>query len=146
MSKTKKELLFSLTKKDFVVEYYNGTGDGGQNRNKVAVACRIHHPASGAISTCQEERTQKVNRERAFKRLLEKPEFKKWLQIETARRMDTLENIEERVEREIKNVKMEVRDENGKFVVVDEQYFAAEQDALKALEQLHKRRGNFYEI
>jgi protein subunit release factor B len=141
MGKMKKELLFSLTKKDFVVEYYNGTGNGGQNRNKVAVACRIHHPASGAISTCQEERTQKVNRERAFERLLKKPEFKKWLQIETAQRMGTLKNIEERVEREMKNIKMEVCGENGEFVVVDEQYFIdSEPDASKALEQLRQRR------
>jgi peptide chain release factor 1 len=134
MNKTKKELLFSLTKKDFVVEYYNGTGNGGQNRNKVATACRIRHPASDTTSTCQEERNQKVNRERAFERLLKKPKFKKWLQIETARRMDTLKNIEERVEQEMKNIKMEVRDENEKFVVVDEQYFIDAEKAEGTLE------------
>jgi peptide chain release factor 1 len=145
--KPKKELLFSLTKKDFIVEYYNGTGDGGQNRNKVATACRIHHPASGAMSTCQEERTQKVNRERAFKRLLEKPRFKKWLKIETARRMGALQNIDERVEREIKNVKIEVRGEDGKFTVVDGQYFIdLEQNALEALEQLRQKRRSSREI
>jgi protein subunit release factor B len=146
-SKPEKKLLFSLTKKDFVVEYYNGTGDGGQNRNKVATACRIHHPASGVMSACQEERTQKVNRERAFRRLLEKPKFKKWLQIETARRMGALQNIEERVDRELKNVKTEVRDENGKFIVVDEIYFMdSEQDALKAIEKLRQRLRGRHEI
>jgi peptide chain release factor 1 len=119
----KRELIFSLTKKDFVVEYYNGTGDGGQNRNKVATACRIHHPASGAMSTCQEERTQKVNRERAFKRLLERPEFKKWLKLETARRTGTLLDIDAEVERQMGNVKMEVRDANGRFMEVPKAYF-----------------------
>ena len=121
--KSKKELLFSLTKKDFVIEYYNGTGNGGQNRNKVASACRIHHPASGTISTCQEERTQKANRERAFKRLLEKPRFQQWLKLEASRKMGCLRDIEERVEKEMRNVKVEVRDESGKFITVDNSYF-----------------------
>jgi protein subunit release factor B len=118
-----KKLLFSLTKKDFIVEYYNGTGDGGQNRNKVATACRIHHPASGTLATCQEERTQKVNRERAFKRLVEKPEFQKWLKLETARRTGAMQDIDAEVDRQMRNVKMEVRDENGQFVEVTQEYF-----------------------
>jgi protein subunit release factor B len=143
----KRELLFSLTKKDFIVEYYNGTGDGGQNRNKVATACRIHHPASGAISACQEERTQKVNRERAFERLLQKPKFKKWLKVETARRMGDKLTIEECVEKEMRNVKVEVRDENGRFVVVDEQHFIEVEKAEGLLKQLRgKLREETYEV
>jgi protein subunit release factor B len=50
MRKTnEKELLFSITKKSFVVEYYNPGKNGGQNANKVASACRIHHPESRAM-------------------------------------------------------------------------------------------------
>jgi protein subunit release factor B len=135
----KKELLFSLTKKDFVVEYYNGTGNGGQNRNKVATACRIHHSASGAVSVCQEERTQKVNRERAFKSLLKKPEFKKWLKLEIARRDGVLREVEERVEKEMRNVKIEVKDDTGKFVTVDEQYFIDSEKAEDVFNQVKQR-------
>jgi peptide chain release factor 1 len=142
-----RELLFSLTKKDFIVEYYNGTGDGGQNRTKVATACHIHHPASGALSTCQEERTQKVNRERAFECLLQKPIFKKWLKVETARRMGDKRTIEERVEKEMRNVKVEARGEDGRFVVVDEQYFIEAENAEGCLKQLQgKLREESYEV
>ena len=124
MTKEKpKELLFSLTRKDFVIEYFNGTGNGGQNRNKVAAACRIHHPASGVLSVCQEERSQKANRERAFTRLTENPAFKKWLELETAKKAGTLADINTKVDREMKNIKMEVRNEAGRFVEVDDDYF-----------------------
>jgi len=121
----KKTLLFSLSKDagDFVVEYYNGTGCGGQNRNKREMACRIHHPKSGAVATCQEERSQKANRERAFKRLCESAKFKKWLRLETAKKVGELQDIDSIVEQQMKNIKMEVKDENGRFIEVDDTYF-----------------------
>jgi len=127
MSKEKSEnkLIFSLSKDagDFVVEYYNGEGKGGQNRNKREMACRIHHPKSGAMATCQEERSQKANRERAFKRLCESDKFQKWLKLETAKKMGMLKDVDAEVERQMKNIKMEVRDENGRFVEVGNDYF-----------------------
>lgn len=112
-----KKLLFTLSKDngDFKVEYYNGTGNGGQNRNKVATACRIHHPASGALATCQEERTQKANRERAFTRLLETSTFKKWLKLETARKAGQFDDIDKKVDAAIKEAVIEVKDEKGKW-------------------------------
>lgn len=38
---------------DFKIEWYSGTGAGGQNRNKVLNSCRITHIPSGIISTAQ---------------------------------------------------------------------------------------------
>jgi len=122
MTENKKQLIFSLTKKDFVVEYYNPGKNGGQNANKIASACRIHHPASGAVGDCHEERTQKSNRERAFKRLTESPKFQKWLKIETAKRLGQLDDIERKVERALAEAKVEIR-ENDKWVEVPEGYF-----------------------
>jgi protein subunit release factor B len=119
-----KKLLFSLSKDkgDFIVEYYNGTGNGGQNRNKREMACRIHHPKSGSLATCQEERYQKANRERAFKRLIESDKFQKWLKLEIARQAGELDDIEQKVEKAMKQAKIEVKDEKGRWIEVDENY------------------------
>jgi hypothetical protein len=112
-----KKLLFSLSKDngDFVVEYYNGTGNGGQNRNKREMACRIHHPKSGALAVCQDERSQKTNRERAFTRLVNSAPFQKWLRIETARHSGELVDLDHKVDEATKNVKIEIHDEKGRW-------------------------------
>jgi protein subunit release factor B len=113
-----KELLFSLSKDsgDFIVTPFKGSGKGGQKRNKTSSACRISHPASGAVAECQEERYFHVNRQRAFERLLERKEFKAWLKLETARRTGQLVEIEEKVEREMRNVRVDVKDGQGRWV------------------------------
>jgi protein subunit release factor B len=122
LAETKKQLLFSLTKKDFIVEYYNPGKNGGQNANKVATACRIHHPKSGAIGDCHEERTQKPNRERAFNRLIKSDKFQKWLRLETAKRLGQLDDIEKKVEKALSEAVVEIR-ENDRWVKVSDEYF-----------------------
>ena len=124
---TDKQILFSLTKKDFIVEYFNPGKNGGQNANKVASACRIHHPASGATGECKEERSQKPNRERAFKRLTESQKFQKWLKIETAKQMGKMDDIDQKIRKAIEDTKVEVR-ENDKWVEVPAEYFDSLQD------------------
>jgi len=119
-------MLFSLTKKDFIVEYYNPPGNGGQNKNKIAAACRIHHPASGAMASCHEERTQKPNRERAFTRLINTEKFQKWLRLETARRSGDLDDIDRKVKAAMKQVKIEVHDEKGRWREANDEDFIEE--------------------
>lgn len=49
------------TKKDFRVEWFSGTGAGGQYRNKHQNCCRITHIPSGIISISTErERTHNL--------------------------------------------------------------------------------------
>lgn len=43
----------SWNDKDFEIEWYSGTGAGGQHRNKHQNSCRITHLASGMVSTAQ---------------------------------------------------------------------------------------------
>jgi len=60
-----------LTKKDFKIEWFSGTGAGGQYRNKHQNCCRITHLKTGiqAIST-DRERIQ--NQRKAFQELADR--------------------------------------------------------------------------
>ena len=118
-----------LTKKDFELEFYRGTGNGGQNRNKVSSCCRIRHPASGAVATCEEQRDQIQNRRVAFTRLTEQLKFKMWLTREHYTKLGQMlseEQIKAKVEEQMdaKNLKIEIK-EDGKWkeVSIDEYIF-----------------------
>lgn len=52
----------NVTKKDLRIDYYRGSGAGGQNRNKRDTACRIVHIPTGITTQAQEHRTQEQNR------------------------------------------------------------------------------------
>ncbi len=115
-----KELLFSLTKKDFEIQFYRGTGNGGQNRNKVETAVRIKHLESGAVASCEEQRTQEQNKKIAFERLVKTKEFQSWHKRKTAELMmviPTKEEMEKQVDEMLKseNIKIEHK-ENDKWV------------------------------
>ena len=58
-----------VSRSDLRVEFYRGSGAGGQNRNKRDTACRITHLPTGTVATAQEHRTQDRNRKAAFSRL-----------------------------------------------------------------------------
>lgn len=113
-----KELLFSLTKKDFTIEWFSGTGNGGQNRNKHQNCCRIKHPASDSMSTGQSYKERTQNQKEAFTKLMEHPKFKIWHNNKVYEIL-TKKTIAQRVEDEMndKNIKQEIR-VNGKWVEI----------------------------
>jgi peptide chain release factor 1 len=43
----------TIQKKDLRIEWYSGTGAGGQHRNKHQNSCRITHIPSGVVATAQ---------------------------------------------------------------------------------------------
>ena len=95
-----KELLFSVTKKDFKISYFSGKGAGGQHRNRHKNCVRMTHPDSGASAVGQNERSKERNLRNAFKRITSSPKFKIWL---NKRIQDlTTETIDDIVDREMK--------------------------------------------
>ena len=116
-TKPNKELLFSLTKKDFKVEWFSGSGAGGQYRNKHQNCVRLHHPDSGVIATGQSHRNRQANLREAFNGLLKHPKFKAWhaRKVQEAIKGKT---IEEQVREMMnpKNLKIEVKSEKGQWV------------------------------
>lgn len=67
-----REKIFSATKKDFKVEWYSGTGAGGQHRNKHMNYCRITHIPSGITTQGSEHRERPANQKIAFNRMVQK--------------------------------------------------------------------------
>ena len=53
-------------------ERYRASGPGGQRRNKVETAIRLHHRSSGLMAHAEESRSPEENRTRALRRLRER--------------------------------------------------------------------------
>lgn len=116
------KLLFSLTQKDFRFDFYVGSGDGGQKKQKTSSACRCTHEASGAVGKSQDSRKQSENKKAAFKRCVDTPAFQNWLKVEISRKTGELAAMEQKVEREMNNVKVEVKDEHGRWIEEGERH------------------------
>lgn len=56
------------------LEFFKASGPGGQHRNKRETAVRIHHRPSGVTVAAVERRSQAMNRDEAFRRLIAKLE------------------------------------------------------------------------
>ena len=113
-----KELLFSLTRKDFVVEAKRGSGKGGQNRNVTNSACRITHPPSGAVGQAQDERDYKQNEKLAFQRCVNTAKFQMWHKMEVSRRLGHLKEVEANVERQMLDIRVEGKTGEGRWEVL----------------------------
>ena len=117
-----RELLFSVTANDCEWDYVRGSGAGGQKRNKTSSAVRCRHLPSGAIGYAEDTRSQHKNKQLAFVRMSESIEFKRWHRLEVARRTGELLEIENKIEKELKNpniTKVEVHDERGRWIPSD---------------------------
>jgi len=101
------------------MQTFRAGGNGGQNQNKRDTAVRfIHHP-SGARGESREHRTQWLNKKAAWKRMVESPQFKYWVALQTRQ----IESEEAYLERMMQpgNIKVEVRDANGNWQIATEE-------------------------
>jgi len=112
----RQELLFSLSKKDFELQFFRAGGKGGQHQNKTSSACRVIHPESGGVGECREERSQYANKKKAFIRCTEHPKFKTWINRKayfTIREIDIEKIIEDSMSED--NLKIEILNEKGEW-------------------------------
>lgn len=104
-----KKPIITVTIKDCRVDTFRAGGKGGQKQNKTNSGIRIVHEPSGAIGESREYAEQWTNKKTAFKRMAESKEMKKWLKLETLKRLGVLKEIEQKVEEQMneKNLKIE---------------------------------------
>jgi hypothetical protein len=106
--------LFSLTSKDFQFSYSRGTGAGGQKRNKTSSHVRVFHAPSNSAGECDETRSQHENKKIAFRKCCETKSFQDWCHIEAMRVTGKLLEIEDKVERMMQDIRVEVK-KDGKW-------------------------------
>lgn len=111
-----KELLFSVTRKDLEIDYFSGTGAGGQYRNKHQNCVRIRHPESGASTTGQSNRNRQANIREAFQGLVRSTRFRLWHARKVAKCL-TNESLDDKVDKAMddRNIKFERRGSDGKW-------------------------------
>ena len=82
---------FEILDKDLRIDTYHSGGAGGQNVNKVETAIRITYLPLNIVVTCQDERSQLKNKEKAFNilksKLFDYYQEQKMSEYDEARRM-----------------------------------------------------------
>ncbi len=89
-----RELILSLTKKDFHIRWFSGSGAGGQHRNKSSNLCQITHIESGIQRQCTAHRSREQNKKEAFENLTNAPEFKLWMSKKMGTYVEPVRNTE----------------------------------------------------
>ena len=104
-----RELLFSITKKDYEITYFNGTGKGGQHRNKHANCVRLKHKATGIIKVGQDQRSLDQNMRKAFQSMVQDKRFQDYIKLRASKESVNGDSIAEKVNKAMReeNLKIE---------------------------------------
>jgi protein subunit release factor B len=114
-----KEIVFSVTAADCTWSCTRGTGSGGQKKNKTNSAVHCIHKPSGAHGYAEDSREQHRNRSTAFARMAASNEFQQWNKMEFLRRTGQQAVIDENVKREMRRIRVDVKNEEGRWTPVD---------------------------
>lgn len=109
--------ILTVTIGDCEVQTFRSGGKGGQNQNKRDTGVRVIHRPSGARGESREERSQLQNKKAAFRRMVDTPQFRYWVSVETGRVEATEKWLARMMQPE--NLKTEVR-VNGQWTVAQE--------------------------
>lgn len=80
------------------MQTFKSGGPGGQNQNKRDTGVRIKHAPSGAVGESREERTQGLNKKRAFERMARSDAFQRWAKFTVLGVLDEVhKNVRQRM-------------------------------------------------
>jgi len=107
---------FKVTKKDFELTWFNGSGGGGQHKNKHANCARLKHKETGVITIGQDHKERPRNQKDALKRMSEHPKFLHWCELKL-RETEDGQTIEQKVEESmvLENLIIQTKDDEGKW-------------------------------
>lgn len=116
---SEREILFTVTAKDFDITHIRGSGPGGQHRNKTSTGVRLVHRASGATAESTEHKSQDQNRREAWRKIRETREWERWFRDMVAETMGR-PTVGQRVERAMRpeNITTQVLDDRQRWVTV----------------------------
>jgi len=114
--KTSRKPILTVTAKDCELQTFRSGGKGGQNQNSRDTGVRFIHRPSGARGESREFRTQWENKKAAWRRMVETPQFRYWVSVQTG----SIEAAEKWVAKQMdeKNIKTEVK-VSGKWTETD---------------------------
>lgn len=90
-----RKLVLRTTIKDCRVDTFRAGGKGGQAQNKTDSGVRVVHPPSGAIGESREERSQLLNKRKAFRRMAESQAFQRWARAQALKLRPVDEVVDE---------------------------------------------------
>jgi len=103
---------FSLTKKDFAVRWFSGTGPGGQHRNKTMNCIEITHIETGIKAQATSSRSRQTNQREAFSVLVAR--LRPWIKEKLGLANNNVDRSDE-VIRNYHGVRNEVKDYASKL-------------------------------